>query len=76
MHSSKITKNKSNLDIIGALISILALAALAEQSEYADLQRVGDNYWSPAATLGESIVEGNYTDAQTLLDDAVAGITQ
>ncbi len=58
------------------IASAPALAALAEQSEYADLQRVGDNYWSPAATLGESIVEGNYTDAQTLLDDAVAGITQ
>jgi len=53
-----------------------ALAALSEQSEYADLQRVGDNFWAPAATLGQSLVEGNYTDIQQLLDDAVAGITQ
>ncbi len=53
-----------------------ALAALTAQSEYADLQRVGDNYWDPAATLGQALVEGTYKDVQKLLDDAVAGITQ
>ena len=53
-----------------------ALSALSEQAEFADLQRVGDNFWAPGATLGQSIVEGNYDDAQKLLDDAVAGITQ
>lgn len=58
------------------IASAPALAALSEQSEYADIQRVGDNYWSPAATLGEVLVEGSYTDAQKLLDDAVEGITQ
>jgi arabinogalactan oligomer/maltooligosaccharide transport system substrate-binding protein len=58
------------------IASAPALAALAEQAEYASLQRVGDNYWSPAATLGQSLVEGSYTDVQALLDDAVAGITQ
>ncbi len=58
------------------IASLPALAALAEQSEFADLQRVGDSYWDPAATLGETLVEGNYTDAQQLLDEAVEGITQ
>jgi len=58
------------------IASAPALAALAQQAEYASLQRVGDNYWSPAATLGQSLVEGNYTDVQTLLDEAVEGITQ
>ena len=58
------------------IASAPALAALAEQAEYASLQRVGDNYWGPAATLGQSLVEGAYTDVQTLLDDAVDGITQ
>ncbi len=58
------------------IASAPALAALSEQSEYADIQRVGDNYWSPAATLGEILVEGNYTDVQAVLDDAVEGITQ
>lgn len=59
-----------------AITSSPALAALAEQSQYADLQRVGDAYWDPAATLGQSLSEGNYDDVQKLLDDAVAGITQ
>ncbi len=58
------------------IASAPALAALSEQAEFADLQRVGDNFWAPAATLGQSLVEGNYTDVQKLLDDAVAGITQ
>ena len=58
------------------IASAPALAALSEQAEFADIQRVGDNYWGPGATLGESLVEGNYDDVQKLLDDAVAGITQ
>ena len=58
------------------IASAPALAALSEQAAFADIQRVGDNYWGPAATLGETLVEGNYEDAQKLLDDAVAGITQ
>lgn len=53
-----------------------ALAALAEQSAYADIQRVGNAYWDPAATLGQALVEGTYTDVQALLDEAVEGITQ
>jgi len=52
-----------------------ALAALAAQAEYAELQRVGDKYWDPAATLGSILVEGT-DDIQGALDDAVAGITQ
>lgn len=58
------------------IASAPALAALAAQAEYADLQRVGNNYWDPAATLGQALVEGNYDDVQTLLDSAVEGITQ
>ena len=58
------------------IASLPALAALAQQSEYASLQRVGNAYWGPAATLGQSLVEGTYTDAQELLDVAVEGITQ
>ena len=51
-----------------------ALDALAEQSYYATLQRVGGNYWTPAESLGKNILEGNVS--QQLLDDAVAGIEQ
>ena len=58
------------------IASAPALAALSEQSAFADLQRVGNNFWGPGATLGQSLVEGNYTDLQQLLDEAVEGITQ
>ena len=58
------------------IASAPALAALAAQAEYADLQRVGNNYWDPAAALGQALVEGSYDDVQALLDSAVEGITQ
>ena len=58
------------------ITSAPALAALTEQAKYADLQRVGNNYWDPAAALGETLVEGTYKDAQSVLDKAVEGITQ
>ena len=47
------------------------------QSEYANLQRVGGNYWASAETLGQICVNGNPDgkDPQTLIEDAVAGIT-
>ena len=51
-----------------------ALDALAAQSEFAQLQRVGGNYWSPAESLGKNILDGKVS--QSVLDDAVAGITQ
>lgn len=54
-----------------------AIAALAEQSSYATAQRVGGNFWDPAATFGKIMIQGNPdgTDLQTLLDNMVAGIT-
>ena len=54
-----------------------AIAALAAQAAYADVQRVADNYWANAETLGKILVNGNAdgTDLQTLLDNAVTGIT-
>ncbi len=58
------------------IASAPALCALAEQSEFADLQRVGDNYWNPAATLGQTLVDGDVADIQKALDLAVEGITQ
>ena len=55
-----------------------AIAALALQSQYAILQRVGENFWDPARTLGAILVEGNSgkADLQKLLDTAVEGITE
>ena len=52
-----------------------ALVALSAQSEFADRQVVGGNFWTPAGSLGAILVEGT-DDLQKALDDAVAGITQ
>ena len=54
-----------------------AIAALAAQSAYADVTRVGQAYWESAAALGTIIVNGNpdNIELQTLLDNCVAGIT-
>ena len=54
-----------------------AISALAAQAEFATPQRVGGNYWSPSETLGTILAGGNAegTDLQTLLDNAVEGIT-
>ena len=51
-----------------------ALAALVEQSAYADQQVVGAKFWDPAKTLGTVLVEGT-DDVQGALDSAVEGIT-
>jgi arabinogalactan oligomer/maltooligosaccharide transport system substrate-binding protein len=54
-----------------------AQAAFAAQLQYAGLQIIGGNYWSPTETLGTIIIQGNpdNTPLQTLLDNAVQGIT-
>lgn len=54
-----------------------ALSAVVAQSEFAQLQRVGGNFWTPAETLGSILAGGNAEgkDTQALVDDAVAGIT-
>ena len=53
------------------IASAPALAALSEQAEFADLQRVGDNFWAPAATLGQSLVEGSYTNIKITTPDDI-----
>ena len=60
-----------------AVQSAPAIAALAAQSDYATLQRVGANYWSSAQSLGEILASGDTQGktTQQLMDDAVAGIT-
>lgn len=54
-----------------------AIAALAAQSQYATVQRVGGNFWDPVATFGAIMASGNAdgTDLQTLLDNLVLGVT-
>lgn len=54
-----------------------AIAALSAQSAYATVQRVGGNYWTPAASLGTILSQGN-PDGKPLADllgECVSGIT-
>lgn len=58
----------------------VALAALAEQSEFAQAQKVGGKYWDPAQTFGELIAQGTLdknddTAIQEALDSLVDGAT-
>lgn len=66
----------SNINALAAANSP-ALTAVVEQSEFANLQRVGNNFWTPAETLGAILAGGNSTgtDPQALIDSAVEGIT-
>lgn len=54
-----------------------AMIALLEQSEYAQLQRVGGNFWEPVETFAGSMALGNPTgeDLQEQLDQMVAKVT-
>ena len=53
-----------------------ALAALLAQSAFSTAQNVGGNFWSPVATLGGILGEGNPEglDLMELLTDCVEGI--
>ena len=58
----------------------VALAAIMAQDAYGVPQTVGGNFWTPTATFGENIAQGNWsvddTDAiQDALDELVAGVT-
>jgi len=58
----------------------VALSAIMAQDAYGVPQTVGGNFWSPSATFGENVAQGNWAvddeDAiQAALDEMVAGIT-
>lgn len=58
----------------------VAIAALAQQSEYSQAQHVGNNYWDPSATFGELIAQGTLSvdddeAIQAALDTLVEGVT-
>lgn len=58
----------------------IAIAALAEQSEFSTIQMVGGKYWDPAQTLGELIAQGGLkaddeAGIQEALDSFVEGVT-
>ena len=66
--------NAAASDAVG---QVPAIRAVVEQSEYGVLQRVGNNYWTPFTTFGETLAAGNPngTDPQELIDALVEGIT-
>jgi arabinogalactan oligomer/maltooligosaccharide transport system substrate-binding protein len=70
----------SNVAASDAVKENIAIAALAEQSEYSMAQHVGGNFWDPTATFGELIAQGTLSaddDAaiQEALDNLVEGVT-
>lgn len=54
-----------------------AIAALIEQSEFSQLQRVGGKFWDPVTKFAENMASGNPSgqDLQKQLDEMVEGIT-
>lgn len=69
----------SNINAAGsdAVSQAPAIQALLQQSEFASLQRVGNNYWGPMQTFGETLAAGNPEgkSLQELLDTMVEGVT-
>ncbi len=55
-----------------------AIAALLEQSNYSQLQRVGGKFWDPVAEFSASMSQGNPSGAslQAQLDRMAEGVTQ
>ena len=53
------------------------IAALAEQSQYADTQRIANTFWNPAYIYGITLAGKNADnqDLQVLLNIMVDGIT-
>ncbi len=55
-----------------------AIAALLEQSNYSQLQRVGGKFWDPVSEFSASMAQGNPSGAslQAQLDRLAEGVTQ
>lgn len=69
-----------NVSSSDAVLENVAQAALAEQSAYGQVQRVGDKFWDPTATFGELIAQGSLAvddeaAIQEALDSLVEGVT-
>lgn len=69
--------SNSNAAASDAVSQAPAIQALLAQSEFASLQRVGNNYWAPAQTFGETLSARNPEgkELQELMDVMVEGIT-
>lgn len=58
--------------------SSITINALVEQADYANIQRVGENFWRTAEEVDEIMAEGNSAgiNLQKLPDNVVAEITK
>lgn len=56
----------------------VAIQAVIAQSEFGELQRVGNSYWDATSAFGNTLASGNpeHKKLQQLMDDLVAGITK
>ena len=54
-----------------------AIAALLEQSEFSQLQRVGGNFWDPVTKFASNMAAGNSTgqNLQEQLDEMAEGVS-
>lgn len=54
-----------------------AIAALIEQSEFSQLQRVGGKFWDPVTKFAQNMAAGNPAgqDLQEQLDEMAEGIS-
>lgn len=54
-----------------------AIAALLEQSEFSQLQRIGGKFWDPVSKFAENMAAGNPSgqDLQKQLDEMVEGVS-
>ena len=61
-----------------AVQSSLAIAALLDQSNHSQLQRVGGKFWDPVAQFADSMAQGNPSGAslQAQLDRMVQGVSE
>lgn len=59
------------------VMKVPAIQAVIAQSEFGKLQRVGNKFWDPFASFGETMAQGNPsgTDLQEIMDELVAKIT-
>lgn len=54
-----------------------AIAALLEQSEYSQLQRIGGKFWDPVTKFAENMAAGNPSgqDLQEQLDEMAESVS-
>lgn len=70
----------SNIDAAGSdeIKKNVAIQAVIAQSEFGQLQRVGNSYWDACSNFGQIMASGNpeQLKLQKIMDDLVAGITK